>query len=261
MADSLPSGLLDALEALSRQPAILVASDFDGVLAPLIDDPMASRALDGTIEDLTALAALPGTHAAVVSGRDLATLTQLTGLPADSPVTRIASHGAQSSRGGDDGLSPQQRELLDALTADLRGVTAGHPGARLELKPKAIVLHTRGEDPSRAAAAAAAAIEVAARHTGVTVMQGKDVVEMAVVTADKGTALMALKSEVGAGAVAYFGDDVTDEHAFEVMGPEDVSVKVGPGESAARLRVESPEDVAEALHTLVGLRTAWVSAA
>jgi trehalose 6-phosphate phosphatase len=59
---------------------------------------------------------------------------------------------------------------------------------------------------------------------------------------------------VGADAVLYFGDDVTDEHAFEVMRGHDVSVKVGGGETAARHRVETSEQVAEALRLLVSLR-------
>jgi trehalose 6-phosphate phosphatase len=72
---------------------------------------------------------------------------------------------------------------------------------------------------------------------------------------------MALTSQIGADAVLYFGDDVTDEHAFEVMGPRDVSVKVGPGKSAARYRLGSPEQVAEALGTLRELRAGAASAA
>jgi trehalose 6-phosphate phosphatase len=247
----LPADLLDAFEAFCRVPEVLVASDFDGVLAPFVADPMQARALDGTLEDLTALADLPRTHTAVVSGRDLDVLTTLTDLPAGSRVTRIGSHGAQSSRDDtDDALSEDQSALLERLTTDLHGVIDRHPGVRLEFKPKATVLHTRGEDQAVADAAVTSALEVAGRHTGVTVLRGKDVVEMSVVTADKGTALMALRDEVGAAAVAYFGDDVTDEHAFEVMGDADISVKVGPGESAARYRLDSPGDVAEALATL-----------
>jgi trehalose 6-phosphate phosphatase len=51
--------------------------------------------------------------------------------------------------------------------------------------------------------------------------------------------------------VVYFGDDVTDEFAFRRLGEDDVSVKVGQGETAARHRVDGPEDVAEALRLLV----------
>lgn len=252
----LPADLVGALDAFCRLPVVLVATDFDGVLAPFVTNPMDARPLAGTVEDLTALSELPGTHTAVVSGRDVEVLTGLTGLAPDSPVTRIGSHGAQSSHPSSDQeeLSQEQHDLLERLTADLHQVLDDHPGVRLELKPRATVLHTRGEDPALAEAATRSALEMAERHTGVSVLQGKDVVEMSVVSADKGTALMALASQLGADAVLYLGDDVTDEHAFEVMGPRDVSVKVGPGKSAARYRLESPEQVAESLRTLRGLR-------
>ena len=254
---TLPPQVRQALEDFSRHREVLVATDFDGVLAPFVADPMDARALEGTLEDLTALADLPGTHTAVVSGRDLEVLEQLTGLTGDSPVTRIGSHGAQTSRGqGPDDLSDHEARLLERLTSDLHGVLDRHPGVRLEFKPAATVLHTRGEERTVADAAVRSALEVAARHTGVTVLRGKDVVEISVVTADKGTALMTLRDEVGAESVAYFGDDVTDEHAFEVMGPDDLGVKVGPGETAARHRLDTPEQVAEALRLLRALRTA-----
>ena len=253
---ALPDDLTNALDGFARRSAILVATDFDGVLAPFVTNPMDARPLDGTIEDLAALAALPRTFAAVVSGRDLDTLSQLTGLSDDSLVTRIGSHGAQSSHetAADDSLSAEQHELLQRLTGDLHGVVEAHPGARLEFKPKATVLHTRGQEDTAAEAAVRSALEVADRHTGVKVLQGKNVVEMSVVTADKGSALQALQGHVGAQAVLYFGDDVTDEHAFEVMGEHDVSVKVGDGVTAARYRLDSSEQVAEALGTLLELR-------
>ena len=249
----LSSLLSSALAELADQPRILVASDFDGVLAPLVLDPMSSRALPGTIEALEALADLPGTHAAVVSGRDLETLTTLTGL-GGSRVTRIGSHGAETSDATTT-LDHQQRSALDAVVADLESLLPGHPGASLEHKPAAVVLHTRRMgDAAAARAAEEAALAVTTRHPDLHVLHGKHVVEVSVVPADKGTALVALRDEVGATAVAYFGDDVTDEHAFARLGDGDVAVKVGNGETGARYRVDSPEDVAAALTLLVERR-------
>ena len=245
---TLPADLAAALDRLAATPRVLVASDFDGVLAPLVPDPSQSRALPGTIEALEGLAALPATHAAVVSGRDLDVLTSLTGL-ADSAVTRIGTHGAQTSRSIPPELTPEQQETLGRVTSELEAVRAGQPeGAYLETKPSAVVLHTRRmTDRAAADAVEAAALEVTTRHTGLHVLHGKQVVEVGVVRADKGTALVALRDEVGAEAVAYFGDDVTDEDAFRALGDDDVTVKVGEGDTAARFRVETPEDAAEAL--------------
>ena len=252
---TLPQPLEQALAQVARCASLLVATDFDGVLAPLVLDPLESRPLPGTIESLETLATLPRTHVAVVSGRDLATLTTLTGL-ADSEVTRIGSHGAESSadEAGAGALGQPEAERLGALVADLTALAASHPGTALEHKPTAVVLHTRGMEPGPAEAAEAAARELAERHTGVHITRGKRVVEMSVVRADKGTALMALRDALGADAVVYFGDDVTDEDVFTVLSPADVGVKVGEGATAAKHRVERPEDVAATLTALLEAR-------
>ena len=71
---TVPAELAAAIDEFVSAPTVLVASDFDGVLAPLVMDPTASRPLPGTIESLRGLAALSATYAAVVSGRLVARL-------------------------------------------------------------------------------------------------------------------------------------------------------------------------------------------
>ncbi|MDR6862842.1 trehalose-phosphatase [Phycicoccus sp. 3266] len=251
---ALPPAVADALTAAARAGSLVVATDFDGVLAPLVLDPSTSRPLPGTVESLRVLAGTPDTYAAVVSGRDLATLAALTGIE-DGAVTLIGSHGAESSaEAADGGLDEEERETLERLTADLEQLRAQLPDVRLETKPSAVVAHTRGMDADAAAAAEQSVLEVAARHDGVRVMQGKHVVEMSVHDADKGTALTGLRDRVGADALVYFGDDVTDEDVFTRLADGDVGVKVGDGDTAAGWRVEEPQDVADALAMLADLR-------
>ncbi len=245
----------DAARRFAARDRVLVATDFDGVLSPLVHDPSKAAPLPGTVEDLLALAALPRTYAAVVSGRDLATLTELTGL-SGSPVTRIGSHGGESSATeGDLTLDEAQHQHLLTLTAELEELCAGLPdGVYLEHKPTAVVLHTRRMEDGTADEAEGAALELAARHTGLHVLHGKQVVEVSVHQADKGTALVALRDAVGASHVAYFGDDVTDEHAFRALGEDDLTVKIGEGDTAAHFRLAGPQDAAEALALLRELR-------
>lgn len=251
---TVPETLLSALDGLAAHDTVLVATDFDGVLAPLVMDPMAARPLEGTVESLAALADLPGTHVAMVSGRDLATLQTVSGVNG-GPIHLIGSHGAEIDGDAGASLDEGQRRTLQTLTEQLEEVAAAHPDSYLEYKPAGRVLHTRRmTDLGAADSAAAAATRVGENLPGVKVMHGKQVVEMSVVTADKGSALEALRSRVGAGYVVYFGDDVTDEHVFERLGSGDIGVKVGPGDSAAGHRLEAPEDVAQALSDLVDLR-------
>ena len=250
----LPPAVADALTTAARAGSLVVATDFDGVLAPLVLDPSTSRPLPGTVESLRGLAGMPDTYAAVVSGRDLATLTALTGIE-DGAVTLVGSHGAESSaEAASGGLDEEERETLERLTADLERLRAELPDVRLESKPSAVVAHTRGMDADAAARAEESVLEVAARHDGVRVMQGKHVVEMSVHDADKGTALTGLRERVGAEVLVYFGDDVTDEDVFTRLRDGDVGVKVGDGDTAAGWRVAEPHDVADALALLADVR-------
>ena len=67
MTDDLRARLTEWL----RLRPLLVALDFDGVLAPIVEQPEDARALPGTVEMLERLAALDGVHVALVSGRAL----------------------------------------------------------------------------------------------------------------------------------------------------------------------------------------------
>lgn len=252
-----PGTRLDAaLEQVAATDRLLVASDFDGVLAPFVLDPMDAVPQAGTIEDLRALAALPATAAAVVSGRDLDTLTGLTGLGDGDGITRIGSHGAQSSRAAGLALTDDEAATLARLTTWLEEQTGRRaPGTRLEHKPAAVVVHWRGLDEPRAATVRGIAAE-AAETLDVRLLAGKGVDELTVVHADKGTALRALADELDVAAIVYLGDDVTDEHAFAVLGPGDVGIKVGEGETAASHRVDAAEDVPGVLRRLRELRAA-----
>jgi trehalose 6-phosphate phosphatase len=248
-----------AVAAFAARPRVLVAVDFDGTLAPFVVDPLQARAVPGALEALRAAAALGGVTAAVVSGRDLATLASLTGIGPGDGVTLIGSHGAQA------GLEPAHdapfldadaTALLSVVGGELEAIRSRYPTVRMEHKPSAVVLHTRGIEPSVAAAATIAAIEVGERYPGVHVMPGKDVVELTVLEANKGSAVLELARATSSDATLYLGDDVTDERAFAALNPAsgDLTVKVGSGQTAAAQRVPDPESVVKLLELFVDQR-------
>lgn len=263
--DHLDAGLDTALRALAERPVLLVALDFDGVLAPLVDDPAASRISPLAVATLAELAGLDGVHLALVSGRDAGTLAQLAEVPAGTLV--VGSHGAEQGRTvlGPDGRPGVEGEPL-ALDDDesrtyaqvLRQVTAvlaDHPEARVETKPAAVVVHTRGLPAASADAARDAVLNGPATVPGLRVQHGKDVVEMAVRQVTKGDAVAGLRGETLADAVLFVGDDVTDEDAFEILRPQDLGIKVGDGTTAAAYRIADPDAVTAVLLRLVELRT------
>ena len=265
LVDTPPSGTLGqdlraALETFAAEkPPILIASDFDGVLAPLVDDPSKSRTVPRAQRALRRLAALPADQVslALVSGRSLETLAELSNVP---PGTRLlGSHGAERGMMTADGLVRDELKLSEGEQSQLRHVTDGleeiaarHTGVWVEKKPSAAVLHTRLSTHDGAGQASQSAIDLATR-LGLRPLVGKDVIEIAVVETTKGRGLDALRSELGASQVLYMGDDATDEHAFAVLGERDVTIKVGPGDSIARYRIADSSAAALVLERLAGI--------
>jgi trehalose 6-phosphate phosphatase len=237
---TLPAELADALAGLARRRPLLVASDYDGVLAPLVGDPSAAVPQPGAAEALAALAGRDGVTVALVSGRGVADLQEVSGL--SGPYRWIGSHGAEF----DGPLAGELAARRDALAAQLGPVIAGTPGARLEVKPAAVAVHVR-QVADRAAAAVLLAQVEGQVDPSLTKKPGKEVLELAVTDADKGSALRRLRGELGAAGALYLGDDVTDEDGFRALEADDVTVKVGDGETAARFRVP---DTAGALAVL-----------
>ena len=89
--------------------------------------------------------------------------------------------------------------------------------------------------------------------SSLTLKPGKDVLEVAVTDADKGSAVRRLAAEIGAAAVLYLGDDVTDEDAFRALGADDVTVKIGDGVTVADHRVPDPPAAVAMLEFLAAL--------
>lgn len=247
------AALRTALAQLATRESLVVGVDFDGTLAPLDDKPMEVRPVPGALEVLDALADLPGVTVAVVSGRDLSSLHQLT--RATHPLVLIGSHGAESSiADAEHALSDADSSRLQALVDDFDELVHRHPEARLEYKPSAVALHTRGMSHDAARAATQEGQQVAAEHDGVSTTPGKNVLEMSVTKAGKGASLLDLADELGATAILYAGDDVTDERAFAELRPDDVTIKVGEGDTCAQHRVADEHDVVELLEHLLRTR-------
>lgn len=253
---ALSRSLEGALRELARVPRLLVALDFDGTLAPEVDSPEKARALPEAVDAMRRLAAAPRTRLALVSGRALASLLEVSEAGAD--VLLVGSHGVEfrlDEPGAGLPLAPDEVVRVGALRRALDAVVDELDEVWLEAKPAGFALHTplaSAEVAERAQADALAAAEAAVE--GVTVRRGKNVLEFSVRSATKGEAVDQLRRYTQADAVLFAGDDVTDEDAFQALLAHDVGVKCGPGETAATFRVDAPEDVAHVLATLATFR-------
>lgn len=254
-----PGGLVPELAAaiarIAQTPHLLVALDFDGTVSPLVPRAEDARPLPASAAAFAALTLLPNTTTALVSGRALASLRAVATPPEGALL--VGSHGAEVRLGPDSPgleLTQSQAIALSWARSLVETVTAAYPGTTAELKPAGVVLHYRQAAPETGRAAAEELRGALAREPGVFVTEGKMVVEISVVNANKGESLAMLRATTGATAVVFAGDDVTDEHGFAVLGPGDVGIKVGPGPSAAEYRIEAPAQLPAVLELLLAAR-------
>lgn len=249
---SLAPELLEAVRRVAGTEHLLVTMDFDGTMAPLVDHAGDARALPRSAAAFAALADLPRTTTALVSGRALDSLRAVAFPPEKTLL--IGSHGAEVWMGPDSPtleLDDDRRDLLANVRQELEGIVELAPGTLLEDKPAGVVLHTRLAADDVAEDAIAAARAVLQDKAGVFLKTGNRVLETSVVHASKGEGVAFLRQATGATATVFAGDDTTDEDALASLLPGDLGVKVGLDFTQAQFRVEASAHVSELLEALL----------
>ncbi len=233
-----PSGL-----ARLRTARLAIFLDFDGCLVDLAPRPQDVVVPCRLPQVLVRLNAATGGALALVSGRPVHELRRFVpGLDAFF----CGSHGAERGRRGGpvarlavDGAALEQAAAqAEAAVSDIRGLL-------VERKPVGIGLHYRGA-PKRRAEVEDLAGRLLASLPDYHAHHGKMVIELRPDGIGKGHAVAEfMRSPRFRGRVpAMFGDDATDEPAFdEVNRLGGLSVKVGKGPTGARVRLASPTAV------------------
>ncbi len=231
----------------ARTDVLLVALDFDGTLAPLVDEPMAARMTAASRAAVDALRAAPDTRVAFVSGRSLADLRIIAEFDDASGILLAGSHGAEFHPPATDDEASAPAEVADLAQA-AREAVAGTEGVWIETKPYGFAVHTRLA-AVQDAAAVHAAVEalVAQRAPSWRSRRGHDLTEYSARAAGKDDAIAHLREVTGATAVVFAGDDVTDEDALRSLGAGDLGIRVGGGATAASLRVDDIQGLAALL--------------
>jgi len=247
--------------AFARQLArsggrVLIALDIDGVLAPIVKQPGRARIPKKTRDALRRLAAIPGVELAFITGRDADSAEKMLG---DLPGWRAVGHGLLVYRGGQPVPTPSVTGEQEKALATFRGWIGAQlpPEVRVEHKPTSTALHFRELDarsPAEASRLFERARRAASGHPGLTVRDGRQVLEVGVL-GHKDQALLHIAGATGAQAIAFAGDDVTDEPAIQAA--------AGAGGLGLYVRSrERPGAPAGASGTLAGTRGVqrWLSA-
>ena len=190
----------------------LIATDFDGTLAPLQVDPEKSRLVPGAMAALTELAHR-GAQIAVITGRDAHTVLRLGDLDAIPGVVVAGLYGVETWQGGEL-TTPETPEEIAALRKQLPdALRNGDPALWVEDKRLSLVVHARrAEDPAAALAGVQQPVSALGARLGFEVHPGSGVLELRLPGYDKAAALARLAE--GHPAVLFLGDDAGDIPAF-----------------------------------------------
>ncbi len=255
----------DWLEARRRAGPFLLALDFDGTLAPIVERPEDAAALPAAREALGRLVDRDDTRVAIVSGRALDDVRSRLGLAA---AYYAGNHGMEIEGPGVHRVHPEAAAARPALTecvSALERALSGLAGVQIEDKGLTLSVHyRRARDPEAGARVLEAAREMCGSR-GLRVSGGKMIVEVRPsVEWDKGRATRFLLDTLaahGAGPLpaVFIGDDRTDEDAFrELIGRNEagtvrdavIVAERPPADTLATCRVDSPREVAELIRRL-----------
>ena len=252
MNEQAAARLADFWPRLQGPAPPLLMLDYDGTLAPFRVVRDEAVPYPGVRERLRSLLDGSATRLVIVSGRTVADLLPLLGLEPHPELW--GCHGWER-------LLPNGEHRLGVLPVPAQAaleqaddwIAGAGLEARSERKPVSLTLHWRGMEGREAEAlrqAAVAAWQPLATAAGLELHGFDGGLELRHPGRDKGSAVREILNETPAeSAIAYLGDDLTDEDAFRVLDGRGLSVLVRASrrQSAADCWLRPPEELLEFL--------------
>jgi len=222
--------------------------DYDGTLAPFRTERDKAVPYPGVTDRLEKIIASRKTRLIIISGRWSKELKPLLGLKRFPEIW--GCHGAER-------LYPDSNYELIALEEKIiKGLVDADEWAKseglnrfYEKKPTSLAFHWRGQDKT--------VVEIirekvlnhwrqTAGNKGLVLHEFDGGIELRARGIDKGQAVKTILEEVGSKAVlAYLGDDLTDEDAFEALAERGLRALVRPEQRATKADIwlKPPEEL------------------
>lgn len=248
----------EGLERLAKlcSKRFLIAFDFDGTLAGLVDDPCKVQIPKSWRKSLESLVLrMP---VAVISGRSVADLNAKLGIPG---CALVGNHGAQTNTNETSSNNYDWIEALAPIREQIKSQrrTWELLGVIVEDKDYSIALHYRTAHQKdttqlildrmvRHYQQAHESLRLPLLH----VWKGHDVINITSAYApDKGDALLELQNRFNTVSALYVGDDTNDEPAFEKVSLGSLTIRIGEVKSAAQFYLHKQDEVGRLLTYLV----------
>jgi len=237
---------------------VLLLTDYDGTLTSIVPSPDEAWLPGAVRDDLQVLARTPRMRVGIVSGRDLVDLRERVVVP---EAVYAGCHGLEIEGPGMSFRHPvalAQQETLIAIGLELTLLAPTVPGLHVELKRFGVAVHYRHvavDQVPRVEREVANANQQ--RGSRFKISHGTKVIEVQPrVGWTKGDCVRWIRDAVRHASppplTVYMGDDWSDEHVFEALVGQAVTIRVGSAVPASRAACHLP-DVADAQHLLRAL--------
>ena len=218
------------LEELSRGKERVLLLDYDGTIAPFSAERDRAHPYPSVVELLDCIMSTCHTRVVLLSGRAALEVVPLFG---QIPYPEIwGSHGVERLLpNGQYFVAEVSREARQSLAAAWQRLSDEGVSERAEQKPGAVALHWRGLNPTQIEAMKATGYRAFARLAGKRLLLSEfdGGMELRVRGHSKGGVVRAILAEhERQAAVAYLGDDNTDEDAFRALNGRGFTVLVRP---------------------------------
>lgn len=243
----------DLLQAYLSASHRTLLFDYDGTLAPFVNDP--NMAIP-TLELKTLLMQLVDDNknqVVIISGRGKDSIGEWF---KDIPITLVVEHGGfirlagqdnwEATKNSDNSWKPQILNIFEQATSDITGSSVEH-------KTNSLVWHYRAADNLVLAQSYKAnlitLLQPTAQVSNLKIEQGSMIIEVRPSGIDKGQT--AIEYSKGSDFIFAIGDDMTDEAMFKALPDDAWTIKVRPGETAANYYIQDIPDVYKLLQKLV----------
>jgi trehalose 6-phosphate phosphatase len=235
-------------EALAGARRRVLFLDYDGTVAPFSSDRSSARPYASVPPMLRQIMTTCSTRLIIVSGRSAREIPRL--MPIHPGPEIWGSHGVE--RLYSDGRYEEREvtdEALQALADAEFGLDEASLGPYIEVKLAAIAVHWRGLDAASVVKIRLRAYRVLEPFTlraDLVLREFDEGVELRLRSANKGDALRTFLSDLSATVpVAYVGDDVDDERAFQTLNGRGLTVLVRPEPrfTSAQVVLRPPEEL------------------
>jgi trehalose 6-phosphate phosphatase len=258
---------LDLIRPLLDRRPVLIVSDFDGTLSPIVLDPWGAAILPLARRALRVLAGLPEVEVAILSGRTAADVAQRVRV---GGARYLGNHGIERGalgrrqRAGSMAVAVQSLPSVYGSSAERLATEVPkrirEPWLVVERKSPAVAFHFRGApDTAAAARRVQAVVEELDPESLLVRFPGRRVLELRPPGATaKGEAMRDLIAELRPALTLILGDDRSDALAFAALrAARDAGTTEGAA-IAVQAHTEAPREVAEAADVL--LRSPWEAA-